>query len=196
MKLISYVTLALALAGLVMLAGCSSIKVLETWNSQAPGGKRYHKLFIVGIGHDEGKRKMAENILVNEMSHKAVMAVASHTLVKEIDSANRDDIAAAVRTAAADAVLTIRPVSKGVTHISQGGQSNGIYGTTTNVGGAVLPGASNYSLATLQANLYDSKSAALVWSATVSTFDANNVAKVSRDLAAFVLEELKKDGFL
>ena len=183
-------------ACLVLLCGCSSIKVVETWNNPAKAGQHYQKLMIVGIGHDESIRAMAENILVEELRRGGVAAVASHTLVKEIDDAKRDDIVAAVRSAGADAVLTIRPIAKGNTNVTQGGQSEGIYGTAGNVGGSYVPAAKTYSDATLQANLYDSATAELVWSATIATYDADRPSRVSRDLASFFLENLRRDGFL
>jgi hypothetical protein len=183
-------------ACLLPLCGCSSIKVLETWNKPPVAGHHYRKVMIVGIGHDESIRAETENILVEEFRRGGVTAVASHTLVKEIDSAQREDIVVAVRTAGADAVLTIRPIAKGNPKVTQGGQSGGIYGTATNVGGSYVPSAKTFAQATLQATLYDSTTAGLVWSASIATYDAGRVARVSRDLAHFFLENLRHDGFL
>jgi hypothetical protein len=180
----------------LLLSGCSSIKVVETWNSPGQSGHRYQKLMIVGIGHDENLRKLVENVLVDELKLNGVAAVASHTMVKEIDSARRDDIVAAVRTAGADGVITLRGVAKGDTTVTQDGQSGGIYGTAMNSGGTVLAGARDYSLATLQTNLYDSATAKLVWSATIRTNDVGQAARVSRELARFFLEKLRQDGLL
>ena len=126
---------------LLLLSGCSSIKVVESWNSPPFQGHRYHKMMIVAIAHDENLREMAENILVQEFRRNGVAAVASHTIVKEIDNAKREDIVAAVRSVDADVVLSIRAVSKGSTKITQDGQSGGIYGTSTNVGGAAAAGS-------------------------------------------------------
>ena len=184
------------LSASLLLSGCSSIKVVETWKNPPSSGHRYQKLLIVGVAHDENLRMMAENILVDELGRSGVTAVASHTLVKDIDNAKREDIVAAVRSAGADAVLSIRAVSRGDSRVTQGGQSGGIYGTATNTGGVNLQAATTYSLATLQSNLYDSATAELVWSATIKTYDADRVARVSRDLARFFLESLRRDGFL
>ena len=40
-------------ACLLLLCGCASIKVLETWNKPQVPGHHYQKLMIVGIGHDD-----------------------------------------------------------------------------------------------------------------------------------------------
>jgi hypothetical protein len=183
-------------ACLALLCGCSSIKVVETWNGPGPSAHRYQKIMIVGIGRDENARALIEDILAGELERGGVKAVASHTLVKNIDNARRDDVVAAVRTTGADAVLSLKVIGKGDTTVTQGGQSGGIYGTAGNVGGTLLPGARDYSLATVQTNLYDSATAALVWSATIKTYDAERPARVSRDLASFFLEKLRKEGLL
>jgi hypothetical protein len=188
--------LCLLAACLLLLSGCSAIKVVETWNNPGKSGQRYQKLLILGIGHDENLRSMAENIMVEELQRNGVAAVASHTQIKEIDGVKRDAIVAAVRATGADAVLSIRAVSKGDTTVTQGGQTGGVYGTAMNTGGTILAGARDYSLATLQTNLYDSATAGLVWTATIKTNDAGRVARVSRELARFFLEQLRKDGFL
>ena len=187
--------IALMMLLLLCVVGCASIKVLETWSS--PGGAhRFQKIMIVGIGHDENRRAMAENILAEELGRGGVAAVASHKFVKEIDSARRDDIIAAVRSAGTDAVLTVRPVSKGDTTVSQGGETGGVFGTSMNAGGTALSSARSYSLATLQSNLYDASTAGLVWTATINTFDAERLARVCRDLGQFLREKLRQDGFL
>ena len=126
---------SLLVAMLVLLSGCSSLTVVEDWHNQNAAARHYKKLMILGIAHDENLREMAENIIVDEMGRNGVMAVASHTLVKDIDNAKRDDVVTAVRATGADAVLTIRGISKGDTTVSRSGESGGIYGTATNVGG-------------------------------------------------------------
>ncbi|HLO27289.1 MAG TPA: hypothetical protein VK187_14360 [Geobacteraceae bacterium] len=186
----------LPVAMLVVLSGCSSMTVVEDWKNQNAAPRHYKKLMILGIAHDENLRRTVESILVDEMGRNGVMAVASHTLVKDIDNAKRDDVVTAVRSAGADAVLTIRGISKGDTTVSRSGETGGIYGTAMNTGGTALQSAKSYSLATLQTNLYDSTTAELVWSATIKTYDAKNEARVSRDLGRFFVERLRRDGLL
>lgn len=184
------------LSACLLFTGCSTIKVVETWNNPSPAKHRYQRVLILGIGHDENLRRMAENIIVEELSHGGVAAIASHKQITDIDNAKLDNVLEMVRSTGADAVLSIRAVAKGDTTVTRDGQSGGIYGTSMNIGGTFLAGARDYSLATLRTNLYDSATRGLVWSATIKTSDAGHVADVSRDLARFFLEQLRKDGFL
>ncbi len=179
----------------LFLGGCSSLTVLETWHTQSGPERHYRKLMILGIGQDENRRRLFEDIVVDEMGRLGVMAVASHPYVKNLEKAKRDDIVAAVRSAGADGVLTARPLSVGDTTVTQKGSPGGVYGTAAG-GFSVLKPASGYVLATIQTNLYDAASAELVWTATVKTFDAAREARVSRELARFFVERLRRDRLL
>lgn len=183
--------LSFLLATCLLMSGCSSIKVIETWKNPPVSGHPYQKLMIVSMTNAENLRETSENTLVKELRGSGVLAIASHSLVKEFDNAKRDDIVAAVHQSGADAVLSIRAISKGDKRVTQGGESGSIYGT-----GHAAPGGRSFSLATLQTNLYDSATEKLVWSATISTDDAGDPGRVSRDLATFFLENLRQGGFL
>ena len=183
-------------ASLLLLGGCSSIKALETWRSATPPASPYQKPLIVAIGHDENVRAEVENIMVVELGRAGVTAVASHSCVKEIDRATRDDIVAAVRATGADAVLTIKPGARGDMKVTQGGTNQGIYGTATNFGGTLLAGARTYERALFTVTLYDRASTELVWSATFKTYDADNPGRISRALSSYLLKKLRTDGFL
>jgi hypothetical protein len=179
-----------------MLGGCSSIKVVETWNQPSWSKAPFRKPMIIAIGYDENRIAIIEDVLVADLGRGGVTAVAGHTYIPVIKNAPRDTVVAAVREAGADAVLSLQVLSKGDARITQGGQSGGIYGTATNVAGSYIPSAKTYDDAAVQANLYDSATAELVWSATITTYDADREVRVSRDLAKFFLEKLRKDGFL
>jgi hypothetical protein len=179
----------LATLMLLITGGCSSLKTVETWHKPAEQAHRYQKIMILGVNRDENLRKMFENIVVGELGRHGVVAVAGHTYIPDMGKTNLEAIVAAVRAAGCDAVLTTRPQSVGDTKVTQGGEKGLIYGA----------GARNtydFQSATLQTSLYDSATQEMVWSATVTTFDADREVRVSRELAAFFFENLRRDGFL
>jgi len=178
---------------LVMLAGCSSLKVMETWHKPASQVHRYQKLMVLGIGNDETLRKTFENIVVDEFRRALVTAVASHTILPDLDKTDREGVVAAVKSAGCDAVLTTRAMSVGDSSVTQqgpGGTMGVVYGA------APMANRHGFLKATLQSSLFDAASTELVWTATVRTDDADREARVSRDLAKFFLEQLRRDGFL
>lgn len=175
-----------------LLTGCSSLKVVETWHKPTAQGQ-YKKVMILGIGNDETKRKMFEDIIVDELRRSMVTAVASHKIIPDLDRTNRDGVVAAVKAAGCDAVLTTRPLAVGDNTVSQqgpGGSVGYVYGASP------MTTYGNFLKATLQATLYDTRTEELVWSATMQTFDGDRLAKVSRDMGRFFFETLRQDGLL
>lgn len=183
------------LLGLVLFvtlfAGCASLKVVETWHK--PAIQQHKKIMIVGIGNDESKRKLFEDIVVDELRRNHVVAVASHTILPDLDKTDRGGIISAVHAAGCDGVLTTRVVTTGNNAVSQkdvSGTIGYIYGV------APMTTRGNFLKANLQSNLYSTKTEELIWSATVKTFDGEREAKVSREMGKFFFEALRKDGLL
>jgi uncharacterized protein YceK len=189
------VVLSFMAVGLLLLTGCSSLNVVESWHKQPLPGQHYKKVMILCIADDENLRALFENVVVDLFTHNGVNAVASHTLVKDLDKAHRNDIAAAVRATGSDGLITVRALSVGDTNVTQQGEPGTVYGTAAS-GYYDLPGAKSYVRETLQTNLYDGKTAELVWSATIKTYDADNEVRVSREAARVFLQQLRQDGFL
>ena len=177
---------------LLSVGGCSSLKVVETWNKPAVQGHRYQKILILGIARDENIRKMFEDIVVAELRRNQVSAVQGYTIIPELnpDKTTRAEVVAAVRTSGCDAVLTTRPLSVVDTTVTQGGQGGYVYGAT--------PMASHYDFlqARLQSSLFDAATEEVVWSSTIKTFDADQEVRVFRDLGRFFSETLRRDGLI
>jgi len=174
---------------LMIAGGCSSLKVVESWHKPVAQSHHYKKIMILGIGRDENMRKMFENIVVGELHRNHVVAVAGHKFIPDMQKTSHEAIVTAVKAAGCDAVLTTRPQSVGSPTVTQGGVAGSIYGAGSR-------NTYDFVKATLQASLYDAATEELVWSSTIKTFDADREARVSRDLAAFFFEELRRDGFL
>lgn len=175
-----------------LLSGCSSLKVVETWHK--PAARPHTKIMILGIGADETKRKLFENIIVDELRHRMINAVASHTILPDLDKTDRAGVVAAVHANGCDAVLTTRVLAKGDGTVSQSLPSGDSLGYV--YGAAPLTTYGDFLKATLQASLYVAKTEEVVWSATFKTFDADRPALVSRELGKFFFESLRKDGLI
>ncbi|RNC68251.1 MAG: hypothetical protein ED859_10955 [Desulfuromonadales bacterium] len=186
---------ALITAGLLLLGGCSSLTVKESWHKTGEPARKYKKLMILAIANDEGRRKLFENVMVDELGRNGVTAMASHTLINDLEKAGKSEIVAAVKAAGADGVITARPVSVGDKTVTQEGVAGAPFGTAAS-GYMNLAGSKDFLRAMLQTNLYDSETAELVWTATIDTFDAERIARVSRDLAKLLAERLRRDGLL
>jgi hypothetical protein len=178
---------------LLTAGGCSSIKPVESWNKPVAQAHRYQKILILGIVRDENRRRIFEDVIVAELRRNQVQAVAGHTIVPELnpDKTTRAEVVAAVRTSGCDAVLVTRPQSVGDSSVTQPGQAG------FNIYGANYASAHyDFLKARLQTNMFDAATEELLWSSTVTTFDADHEVRVSRDLARFFFETLRRDGLL
>ena len=177
---------------LLSVGGCSSLRVVETWNKPAVQGHRYQKILILGVARNENNRKMFEDIVVAELRRNQANAVQSYTVIPEFnpDKTSRAEVVAAVRASGCDAVLTTRPLSVGDTTVTQGGQGGYVYGAA--------PMAAHYDFlqAKLQSSMFDSATEEVVWSSTIKTFDADREARVFHDLGRFFSETLRRDGLI
>lgn len=188
-------TLCCSLIAFVLLisGGCSSLKVVETWHKPAIQGHRYQKILILGVARDEGKRATFENLVADELGRRDVIAVPANTIIPflDMDNTTRSAVVAVVKKSGCDAVLTTRAMTAGETNVvSQGGQSAYVYGAN------VMASHYDFLRATLQTSMYDVATGELLWSATVTTFDAHQVPRVSRDLGEFFFSELRGKGLL
>jgi hypothetical protein len=174
---------------LLIPGGCSSLKVTETWHKPAVEGHRYQKIMILGINRDENRRKILENVIVDELRRNQVVAIPGHSLIPDMEKATHESIVAAIRASGCDAVLTIRPQSVGNNTVTQDGYAGSIYGAGTRSSYGFLK-------ATLQISLYNTTTEELVWSSTVKTFDADREVRVSRDLGRYLFESLRRDGLI
>ncbi|MRR39062.1 hypothetical protein EG829_31325, partial [bacterium] len=81
MKRCLQIAFGLFALGSLLLGGCSSLSVKESWHKTSGQAHQYKKRMILAIANDEGRRVMFENIMVDEVGRHGVTAVASHTLV-------------------------------------------------------------------------------------------------------------------
>jgi len=177
---------------LLVSGGCSSLKVMETWHKPVAIEHRYHKILVLGIGRDEGKRGTFENLVVDELSKHQIAAVPANTIIPDLkmDSTSRAAVVSIVKASGCDAVLTIRAISAGESKITQKGESAYVYGANIS--------ASHYDFvrATLQSGLYDVATEELVWSATITAKDASATAQTSRELGRFFFDSLRSNGII
>jgi hypothetical protein len=177
---------------LLIAGGCSSLKVLETWQKPAVQAHRYQKILILGIARDENKRALFENLVVDELRLQQVTAVPGNAVIPflNMDNTTRAAIVAAVKKSGCDAVLTTRAMAVGSTTVTQGGDGAYVYGANIR--------SSHYDFlrATLQTSLYDVATEELLWSSTVSSSDAHEVPRVSRELGQYFFKSLRHSGLI
>ena len=178
-------------AGILLLAGCSSVTVLETWHNSSAVEIQHKKLLVINLNLDENVRKMYEDVVSGEMTDSGIMAVAGHSYLNRGENYTKDNIRNAVTKSGCDAVLTIRGLTTGNQQIHQQGQGNVLYGE-----GLIPSSWDDTLIATLQVNLYNSEQELLVWSSRIKARDDDNKFIESRDIGKLLIRLLKRDGMV
>ena len=177
---------------MLLLAGCSTVQVQETWrSSSATAGIPLKKLLIVNLNLDENVRKMYEDVVAGELTDSKIQAVAAHKYIIFKEKYNKEDTRSAVSKSDCDAVLTIKGMTAGNQQLSQQGQGSVLYGE-----GFIPSSWDDVKIATLQLNLYNTVSHQLVWSVTVKATNDDNKFIESRDMGKLLVKLLRRDGMV
>jgi hypothetical protein len=201
------------LAGLFLtaavLCSCSSISVVATWRNKSVQATRLHKVLVVSITSKDANRAVLEDILASELGQRGVAAVASYSIMPGGVKSDTSVLDKAVKKAAVDSVLTVQTIKVEHQTTVQPGFNNypgywypeafpswdlyGYYGAMSSYGTTFI---SSYDVATIQVNFFATATGKLLWAATVTSNEPENVTSVAKDLAKVIAKALEKQGFI
>ncbi|GFO69923.1 hypothetical protein GMLC_35020 [Geomonas limicola] len=203
---------SLKIAGVLLVAlvfsSCSSISVVETWRNPSLHPIRLHKMLVVSITKKDVNRPVYEDVMASELTKHGIDAIPSHTLIPSGVRPDRGVLDRAVKKAAADSVLTVQTTKVERQTAIEPGYVNtypgywypeafptwDLYGYYGTMAGPTY--ISTYDIATLQINVFDTGTGKLVWAATVTSYEPDNVISVAKDLGNMVYEALAKERLL
>jgi hypothetical protein len=206
----STLRIALLFMVAVLLCSCSSISVVDTWRNPGLQPVKLHKVLVVSITRKDSNRAVYEDVLASELVKHGIEAVASHTVMPGEAKGEATNLDQTVKKAAADSVLTVQTVKvERQTSVQPGFVNNypgywypeafpswdlyGYYGSMASYGPAYI---SSYDIATIQVNFFGTSSGKLLWAATLSSSEPENIVSVAKDLAEKVVKSLTKEGLL
>lgn len=193
-----------------MLCSCASVSMVDTWRNPSITVPKLHRIMVVSITKKESSRRVYEDMISSELSRHGVEAVAGYTMMPAGGKSDWAALDAAVKRAAAQAVLTLQTIKVEQQTTVQPGYVTtypghwypeafpawdlyGYYGSMANYGPAYI---STYDIATMQVNLFDAASGKLLWAATLTSDEPENVVSVGKDLAEKVVKSLAKQGLI
>jgi hypothetical protein len=179
-------------------AGCmASTRIVSLW--QAPHMRlNFQRPFVIAISKHEGIRRIIEDEFSDQLIKAGAAAMQSYKVLPAGGEVPKADLAAAVKTAGADATLVVRFVRvEQRTEVLP--RFRGFYGDYDIFWGNYFgyydqPEIYQYEVATVEVDLYRVKDDELVWS-TINTVDS---PVFSRDriaeLAQMIAQRLKDQG--
>lgn len=100
------------LALTVFFASCTQqTEVIKLFDDTANSDFRYQRIFVVGIAGDAQTRQLLEDSIAEQLRSAGAIAIAGHTETGPKTILLQDDIDAAARRSAADAILVTHIVS-------------------------------------------------------------------------------------
>lgn len=214
----SYPFLLIFLA-VVMLAGCASVSLVDSWKDAGAPAKQYQKLLVVGVAEKMQMRQVFEEVFSAEIRKKGVTAIRSYLVMGAGEKPSRETLEKAVRSSGADGVITTRLVSlKKDTEVHTGyvmtdrGFTNprfhdpvvfpadlyGFYGATVSYATFAHQSVdvTMSTVATIETNLFDAGTGRLVWSGTTSAVKPEGIITVTGELAHVVIRAMASEGLI
>ena len=190
------------------LCSCSSLSVVDTWRNPNLQTERLHKVLVVSITRKDTNRAVYEDVMASELAKHGVEAVSGHTVLPSDTKEGPTILDQAVKKAAVDAVVTVQTLKIERQTTVQPGYVNdypgywypeafptwdlySYYGSMAGYGPAYI---SSYDIATIQVNVFGTPTGKLLWAATVTSSEPENVIGVSKDLAEWLVKALTKVG--
>jgi hypothetical protein len=184
----------LSVASALLLAACSTTKVLNVWQDEAFQGERFSKVLVVGVLREPAYRRLFENEMVSALRSTGVGAYASYNVFPDTDKIERGAAVEQIHSLGVDAVLVTRLVdtrsetvyTPGTTYVQRDPiyRRRGWYGY---YGGSYTvihtPGyATEFNISTAETNVFEVSSEQPVWTVLTETSETS----VTRAIGSYV----------
>lgn len=202
--------MATLLIALLLLSGCATTKIKETWKDPQLTHK-VKRVYLIAVTRNDKMRQRFETEFVRQLAAHGVTGIPSYPDLVISGDIDREALRARLRDQGTDAVLVTRIAGKEqrIAAFSAGESGYGIgtaplniyYDEYLNSSVTIVaagPAVENeFQIFSIRANLFETESAKVVWSALTETSagDDNRSQRI-QELAAVILQKLKDDGLL
>lgn len=196
------------LSVLLILTGCTSTKLVGSWNETDFTARPFTKVLVLGIMKSDMQRRMYEDEFVQKLTETGVEGIAGYTLMPDReDYDNQEEIRAAVSKTGADAALLAtligvekqeRYVPPRVDYAPSYGYGRGFYDYYGMSHRAVYsPGYTTIdTVVKLETTVFATTSEKMVWAGATESFNPSSAEKVIRENAAIIITNMKKAELL
>ncbi|MEM8609041.1 MAG: hypothetical protein AAGF92_18195 [Myxococcota bacterium] len=202
-------TLTASLASLVVLSSCAGTKtsIPISWRNPGYESAVFDDLLVIGVGRNEGSRRLFEDEFAKKLSAEGARAQASWELLPDTTQLTQEQIANAVQAGSFDAVLITRLLSvdkeqeyvEGSTYSVPGNYYGSAYYGYYATSYAVVHEPGYFKTNTtfrLETNLYAVSDSGLVWSGQSDTVNPSSVADVIDSMTTAVANTLRQQRLI
>ena len=190
-------------------SSCSSTSLVNRWSDPEYKGPALQKILVIGIIKDDIKRRSFEQEFANLITANDRTAVASYTLIPDLESADqKEEVLAAVEKVGADGVLVVtlqgvskeqREVPPSIDYVPTAGFGyGGMYGYYGMRHTAVYnPGYTvTDTIVRLDTKLFAVSSEKMIWAGKTESFNPSSSQAVISELEKLVITDMKKSGMI
>ena len=203
-----------------LLTTCSSTTVNRSWKS-SDFTARINKPYIIGISKDDIKRRVFEDRFREALSKYGVQGIVSYRDLSASREADKKMIAQKAAVNGADSVLMVRVINERTEQVVVPGKSTttvsapvytrdyqrrrdytpedhyhdyGNYYARSYATVYEPPSVSSYQVDTMEANLYDAKTAKMIWSAQLELVADAPVDSLLQDFLDTAIKDMRSKG--
>ena len=191
------------------LAACQKTKtsIPLSWSNPTYDAAVFKKLFVIGVGEDNGGRRLFEDTFAKALAQQGTAAQASWGMLPQSTRLTEEQVRGAVEGGNFDGVLISRllsvdqseeyvpPTTHTVPATYYGGGYYGYYGASY----AVVHEPGYFKTNTtfrVETNLYAVSTGDLIWSGQSDTLNPDSVTDVIDSMTAAVAKKLKEEKFI
>ena len=202
--------LATLLIAVLLLPGCATTKVKDTWKDPQMTYK-VKRVYLIGVTRNDKIRRIFENELVRQLKAQGVTGIPSYPDLAISGDIDREALRARLRAQGTDAVLVARIAGKEqrTAAFSAGEAGYGIgtaplnvyydeyYNSSVTIVAAGPAVESQFQVINISTKLFETDSAEVIWAAlTESTVGDDNRNQRLREFAEIFVKKLQEEGLL
>lgn len=200
--------LALSLAASLLVACHKSATTIPlSWRNPTADTMTFQKLFVIGVGPDDGARRLFEDTFAKSLAAQGTAAQASWGSLPQSEQLTEEEIRSAIEGGGFDGVIVTRllgvnkseeyvpPSTYSVPSAYHGYGYYGYYGSSYSV--VHEPGYFKTNTTfRLETNLYSVATGDLVWSGQSETLNPESVTDVVDSMTEAVAKKLKSEKLI
>lgn len=202
--------LAMLLVVMLLLSGCATTKVKNTWKHPQLTHK-IKRVYLIGVTRNDKFRRIFENELVRQLKTQGVTGIPSYPDLVISGDIDREALRARLRAQGTDAVLVARIAGKEQRSAAYSAAESGYgvgtapinvyydeyYNSSVTIVAAGPAAENEYQLVSIRASIFETESAQVIWSMLTETSagDDNREQRL-REYTGVVMKKLQEDGML
>ena len=191
----------------LLLAGCSSTKLVTSWSDPNFTGQPIQKVLIVGVNKDEVNRRSYETHFAERLEKEGITGVPAHQVISDSNKYTEEKIRLAVKEVGADAAIIsqlvsveekeryVPPTYEYEPVFGYGHGFYGYYGMSHRY--VSTPGYyTTDTIVKLEAIVFSTQTEDMIWAGATRSFNPGSAAKVIKENTDLIIQDMKESGLL